>query len=255
MSRVAIIGSCITRDLWPIRSENGAPLLYLSRTSLPSLFAPAVRGVTPFETPPAGLTRYQHEAVLSDLTKSGLAALLAFRPTHLIFDFIDERFDLLKAGDALATHSWELDQTGYLSQDGLARAHVVPRLSEGCEQLWRGAVEEMVAFVAGTPLRDALVVLHAAQWADRWRDAEGGIRAMDHDLYIWDGRPADLAAHNALLRRYQSRFTTAFPQAAVVSAGAERQVADAGHRWGLSPFHYVEDYYAEIWRQLATLGV
>ena len=37
MARVAIIGSCITRDLWPILGEAPADLLYISRTSLPSL--------------------------------------------------------------------------------------------------------------------------------------------------------------------------------------------------------------------------
>jgi hypothetical protein len=32
-------------------------------------------------------------------------------------------------------------------------------------------------------------------------------------------------------------------------------VADEQHRWGLSPFHYVPDYYRTIWEQLRALGV
>ena len=32
-------------------------------------------------------------------------------------------------------------------------------------------------------------------------------------------------------------------------------VTYADHEWGLSPFHYVPEYYAEIWRQLEALGV
>ena len=47
MPKVAIIGSCITRDLWPIRGET-AELLYVSRTSLPSLMAPPLRAETRF---------------------------------------------------------------------------------------------------------------------------------------------------------------------------------------------------------------
>ena len=115
MSKVAIIGSCITRGLWPIRGE-AERLLYASRTSLPSLFSEPVKGVKVADQPPAGLGRHQHRAVVADLEKTALSALVAFRPTHLIFDFIDERFDLLSLGGPIATHSWELEVSGYLSQ-------------------------------------------------------------------------------------------------------------------------------------------
>jgi hypothetical protein len=39
-----------------------------------------------------------------------------------------------------------------------------------------------------------------------------------------------------------------------VEAPAQR-LADDAHLWGLSPFHYVPDYYGEIWRQLADVGL
>jgi len=45
MPRVAIVGSCITRDLWPIRGDGAEHLFYVSRTGLPSLFAPALEGL------------------------------------------------------------------------------------------------------------------------------------------------------------------------------------------------------------------
>jgi hypothetical protein len=44
------------------------------------------------------------------------------------------------------------------------------------------------------------------------------------------------------------------PPLARVEAPAHR-LADETHRWGLSPFHYVPEYYAEIRRQLEPLGV
>ena len=64
MPRVAIIGSCITRDVWPIVGE--APpqdLLYISRTSLASLFAPPLNGVVVSEDPPASLGVSTHRAM------------------------------------------------------------------------------------------------------------------------------------------------------------------------------------------------
>src|SRR5438309_852037 len=68
MSRVAIIGSCITRDLWPIRGELQG-LYYVSRTSLPSLFSDPVRGVRIAAEPPPTLRRHQHRTLAADLQK------------------------------------------------------------------------------------------------------------------------------------------------------------------------------------------
>ncbi|MDP3175332.1 MAG: DUF6270 domain-containing protein [Phenylobacterium sp.] len=253
MSRVAIIGSCITRDLWPIQGEPANELLYISRTSLPSLFSPAVEGFQPAEALPNGLKRHQHQAMVNDLTKTTMAQLVTWRPTHLIFDFIDERFDLLAIGAALASHSWELETSGYLSQPALAAARPIARLGGTCDRLWMEAVGEMLALIRATPLRSAPLILHESQWATHYRAAYERFRAIEN-VELWGGRPADLGRHNALLDRYQAAFTALAPEAARISAPAQR-IADGDHRWGLSPFHYIPEYYAEIWRQLRALGV
>jgi hypothetical protein len=252
MSKVAIIGSCITRDLWPIRGETDG-LLYVSRTSLPSLFSPPVTGVRPAAEPPAPLGRHQHRALVADLEKTALAALVAFRPTHLIFDFIDERFDLLSLEGALATHSWELQVSGYLKQKPFRRARSIPRLSDACARLWSRGAAEMAAFVRATPLAEARLILHAARWAEQRRDPKGRLRPLPTPE-ILPGRPERIEAHNALLARYESEFEALMPPMARVEA-PDHRLADESHQWGLSPFHYVPAYYQEIWRQLAELGV
>lgn len=254
MARVAIIGSCITRDLWPIRGDGVEGLLYVSRTSLPSLFSQPVQGFTPLEAAPPGLTRYQHDAVVADLAKLALAQLVAHRPTHLILDFIDERFDLLATPQALATHSWELAASGYDAQPALAGARPIPRTSAACERLWNDAAAEFCAFVAATPLRNATLILHESHWADRYRDAEGRERPFER-TETWDGRPTDIGEQNALLARYQDTLLSLAPGAVRVSASPANRVGDEAHRWGLSPFHYVDGYYAEIWDQLHALGI
>ena len=249
MSRVAIIGSCITRDLWSARGDT-ARLLYVSRTSLPSLFAEPVKGFRPATVPPAGLGRYQHRAVVADLRKTALAALVAFRPTHLIFDFIDERFDLLSADGALATHSWELEVSGYLKAKALRRGRTIPRLSAGCERIWRDGAAQMAAFVRATPLREARLILHSARWSGQVGEDARPLPTPE----ILPGRPTDAAAHNRLLADYEAEFTALMPPLARVEA-PEHRLADETHRWGLSPFHYVPPYYDAVWAQLAALGL
>jgi len=261
MSRVAIVGSCITRDLWRFRgaavSEPApgppADLLYVSRTSLPSLFATPLAGFRPAVGPPAGLKAQPHRAVVADLAKTALASLVAFRPTHLIFDFIDERFDLLSAGGTLVTDSWELEASGYRRQPAFRDARRIARLSPACERLWLDAAAEMAAFVRATPLAQSRLILHSARWANRRRTAQGREAAMGV-VEILPGRAADIDRHNALLARYEAAFAELMPPLARIEAPA-RRLADDRHLWGLSPFHYVPAYYEEIWGQLAELGV
>lgn len=255
MARIAVIGSCITRDLWPLREAAPEDLLYISRTSLASLLSPPATGYLPQAEPPAGLTRYQHMAVETDLLKTGLAQVMAHRPSHLIFDFIDERFDLLRlASGALITHSWELESGGYLAQAALADPVAIPRLSGACDRLWREALTQLAGLLQMTVLSEAQIILHSARWADHQADPSGAPRPLDGPPHIWDGRPADLEAHNEMLARYEAHFLEMIPGARMVRAGRARQIADPAHRWGLSPFHYVPAYYDEIRAALTELG-
>ena len=257
MSRVAIVGSCITRDLWRFRGETAGqadpPLLYISRTSLPSLFATPLERFRPAVRPPAALRAQPHRALVADLQKTALASLVAFCPTHLIFDFIDERFDLLSAGRTLITHSWELEASGYLDRPPLRRARSIPRLSIAAERLWLDGAAEMAAFVRATPLAGATLILHSARWASQRRGSDGRTRAVT-DVEILPGRPARVADHNALLARYEAAFAALMPPMVRLEA-PDHRFADDSHQWGPSPFHYTPDYYAAIWRQLAGLGM
>ena len=253
MPRIAIVGSCITRDLWPIQGGGADGLLYISRTGLPSLLAAPVEGFEPAADFPGDLRRHEHNALVADLQKTALRRLVAFRPTHLIFDFIDERFDLMTVGSAIATRSAELHRSGYLEQPALAAARPLPRLSAACDRLWLEAASEFAALVRATPLGRAQLILHQARWAHEQRLADGTVVALSN-VELLPGQPVEIATYNDLLARQETAFLDLMPPMARIDAGAQR-LADARHHWGLSPFHYVSDYYDEVRRQLAALGL
>ena len=253
MPKIAILGSCITRDLWPIRGGGAEQLLYISRTSLPSLLAAPVEGFRPRRTPPGDLRPHEHNALVADLQKTALARLVAFQPTHLIFDFIDERFDLIATRSGLAPHSAELARSGYLSKPPFRGARTAPRLSAACDRLWLEAAGAFAALVRGTELGRAIPILHSARWATHQRAGDGALTPI-RGVEILSGQSADIAAYNDLLERQEAAFERLMPPMARIDAGALR-VADPEHPWGLSPFHYVADYYEEVRRQLATVGI
>lgn len=257
MSRVAIVGSCITRDVWRFRGQMVArpqpDILYVSRTSLPSLFATPLAGFRPAAEPPRDLRPQPHRALVADIQKTALAHLATFHPTHVIFDFIDERFDLLSAGGTVVTRSWELEASGYLDQPTFRGAQPIPRLSAACEQLWMDAATRLADLARTPPLAQARLILHSARWAERRRAADGA-EAPIGPIEIRAGETADSTAHNALLARYEAAFEAIMPPMARIEAPAHR-LADEAHEWGLSAFHYVPAYYAEIGRQLGELGI
>ncbi|WP_337186756.1 DUF6270 domain-containing protein [Phenylobacterium sp.] len=250
-SRIAILGSCITRDLWPVRGGGSERLLYISRTSFPSLFSPPVAGFEPAEETPGDLTAHEHRALIADLRKTALASLVAFRPTHLIFDFIDERFDLLSAGRALASRSSELLRSGYAAQPAFEGARVIPRLSAVADRLWAEGLAQFAALVRSTPLVHARPILHRARWASRLRRPDGTDEPI-RDVQIISGHPADISPYNDLLERQDAAFLAAMSGVEVVEA-MEPPLADPDHRWGLSPFHYTADYYEAVRTRLASI--
>lgn len=256
MAKVAIIGSCITRDIWPILEEPTPELLYVSRTSLPSLTAPPVEGVEPIADQPNGVvSRSQRNSVLADLQKTALASIAAFEPTHIILDFVDERYDLLQVGGSVITHSWDLKESGYLAQPWAANARTIARTSDEARALWRAAAPMFAEMLRRHGLLKARIILHETQWARTYLDRGGRIRELPETVQVWEGLPANLAEHNALLADTQDRIDGLIHGLVRVKADPRFLVADERHRWGLSPFHYIPDYYRDVLRQLKALGV
>ena len=249
--RVAILGSCVSRDLWRMAGAPADDLLYISRTRLPSLFGARPEGlVLPAESPP-GLRPNPAQALRTDLSKTGLDAILRFRPDVVLLDYIDERFDLLAGAGGVVTASWELETSGWDALPPLMTLRRLDALGDADATLWRRSLDALAAlFAPGGALSGARPVLHEAAWAGALRDPSGRIEALEPDLEITPGRRASRAAHNARLARMHAATKAAIPRLEVVKAPDSLVFSDPDHVWGLSPFHYVPDYYAEVWRQL-----
>ena len=249
--RVAILGSCVSRDLWRMAGAPAEGLLYISRTRLPSLFASRPRGLVAPEGPAPGLRPNPAQALQADLTKTGLARLAAFRPEVVILDYIDERFDLLAGAGGVVTASWELETSGWIGLPPLPGLNRVEALGDADATLWRRSLDALATlFAPGGALSGARPVLHAARWAGALRTASGRTEALEPDLEITPGRRAPRAAHNARLEGMHAATLAAIPGLEVVKAPESLVFSDPDHVWGLSPFHYIPDYYAEVWRQL-----
>ncbi|MDR7233167.1 DUF6270 domain-containing protein [Agrococcus sp. BE272] len=224
-----VYGSCVSRDAFEFED---APALaaYVTRSTLASAFAPVpqdVRGVDLAANPSA----FQRRMVETDLRKLLAEQLRAHEKGPVLLDFIDERLDVRMLGGSLVTQSPELLRcmppapTHQLVQSG-SPAHVAG---------FRLGLQHLLSLV--DPSR---IIVNRVYWSEY----------DDQGERVVDASTAD--RNNELLDRFYR---------AAEEIGIERfltydrslLVAAAEHRWGRSPFHYVDGLYVSQLQQLARL--
>jgi hypothetical protein len=257
MSRIAIIGSCVTRDVWHLLKIPTGNLRTISRTSLASITAPVPANfVLPPDMGALDPDGFLARCVRADVSKTALVELEAFRPEVLIFDFIDERFDLLRIGDSIVCDSFEFRRSGLRGREPFIDGRLVRRLSSEAETAWLAGLAQLRARIAAGPLAAARVVLHHALWAEEYLEGSGRKRFPDLARFHPVPRvPEPVVKHNEMLARYHAAFLAAFPHALSIAPGGTHRVGDAAHPWGLSPHHYGPGYYAEFRDQALALGL
>lgn len=225
-----ILGSCVTRDAFEVLGDRPWRLeKYMARTSLGSFFAKPTRAIQPdfskFASP------FRRRMVEEDVTKTGAGWLDSAEFDVLIYDMIDERFNLARFPDGgICTISAEFEELG-ISEDAY---ELVPQESDEFWTRWEDGWTQLVAHLDARGIRDRLVV-HDAPWAERIGDSE------DDRFQAPYVRKA-----NAWLARAMERIREDIPAGQIVRVADEHRAVDPDHKWGLTPFHYVGSYYADL---------
>jgi hypothetical protein len=238
--RLGIFGSCVTRDLFEDPALRPGLVRYASRSSLISAVAAPVAldaGRVRLDSP------FQRRCVIEDFGKSFLAELEHDRLDWLVVDLIDERFDVLRTPDSYVTCSSAYSSAGLADEDGFAR---VRRLTGEAAVLVEQAAAAFAERVTAV-LPAERVIVHRARWMTRYRDGE-----RVHDF---PADRADFAGHHnaALDHAYDLLERHLGTPATIALEDGDRHVADAGHRWGLEPYHYDAAYNATALDRLRAL--
>ncbi|WP_162784660.1 FkbM family methyltransferase [Paracoccus suum] len=239
-TRVLIIGSCASRDIFALSPSPDFVISdYYARSSFAVLNAhPLVDHalLARIDSP------FQRRMVLRDMDKSLLAALRDDDFDLILLDFIDERFDILlrASGDAV-TVSPEFLSGADSAAGSMAGRRLVNSDPERYDR-WREGLIHFATLIKARGWQERLVV-NRVFWA-----------LTDQSGAPIDEYPAAVAKRqNLLLAKMYDALAEALPQTRWLTYQTDSLLADHGHKWGLEPFHYQQSIYDTAISQLREI--
>jgi Family of unknown function (DUF6270) len=243
--RVAVFGSCVTRDVFNRRfSPNYRDLfdcvLLANQSSVISLMSPPVDATAADLT---GIDDAAQREARADLSRSFLPELVRLQPEYLIVDFFaDVHFGCAVLDGGIVTRNrWKIVKTPFYQATW--KEDLPPR-GRASFDLWKDAAARFVADVrAQSP--NTRIVLHAAKNATSYRTTANEV--------------VPLAAADRLQRMNQrwDRLNRAFaPLAdATIDVFTDETISFEEHPWGKFPVHYELDYHAAFLSRLSALAL
>lgn len=228
---VFIYGGCVTRDVFEREGSPGIAAYY-ARSPYISAFGDRPRSLPKGMDPTTIASAFQQRMVTRDIRKSLKGALKSTSPDiPVILDLLAERLPVVKYGGGMITCSSEAVRAGLKASDH-------PQITvddPGFMDIWRAAADALIELLQGRK-----VILNKVFWATS--DNEG------------DELPAryEVSKHNALLRQMYE-YLEGHLKCETIEYPQEVLIADRNHRWGLLPFHFIDDFYQHTQKRLLEI--
>ncbi len=239
-ARILIFGSCVSRDIlnYPEAKAQFVLVDYYARSSIASLGAGSIKMPSTVQNISS---KFQRRMVERDIRKDFLNDLVRLQFDVLLIDLIDERFSLYVEPEGQAcTLSSELLCSGFLKDAG-----TVSRISSGSEEFWR--LWEVGWSILVNKLKDLGVLdrlrVNQVFWGSQ---TENGGNFEPH----YSSRRIDQA--NQFLDRLYQRIAVDIPSGQFLRFDQGLMTGSIAHKWGISPFHYVDAYYHAATQQLCA---
>lgn len=235
-----IYGSCVSRDIFNLEESRSFKLTdYFARSSLGSLASPAYSNTKALNRIQSAFRR---RMVSYDFSKELLVSDYKVARAHTVLvDLIDERFDLinLPTGQVI-THSSELAESGLLNESSIEGYRTILHGSEERRELWLRGMHIFLDLLKKHNKLDRLII-NKVYWASKF--------AKDSNAEL-PVAPATIDKANAELDWMYSKLSEELDSNQFLEIPPELLTADESHRWGISPFHYCDDFYKEALTQI-----
>lgn len=237
--RVAILGSCVTRDLFEIQKASLSRFevcFYNARSSMVACLS------TPNTDPRLRIPNdgFESKRAIFDLQKSIWDHLEASRPDIVVVDLIDERIGLIQHRGAIFSASGPMIKA---FERANLEVDIVRPWNEVATKLRKWAAPhflERIQKICST------IFLHKAKWAETYLDIDGTKKSFERSQF------------SRLIELNNSILDAAFLdlEDSMVAyeniGGIEVKSFNAGgkHLWAFCPYHFDEAYYKALSKQL-----
>jgi hypothetical protein len=235
-AEVLILGSCVTRDIFRLHGNGIKIVDYYARTSYPSLVS------KPFQVNPDDValdSQFQKRNVIRDFEKSFWTEIRGKKFDLLMLDLIDERFNLLKNEETIITKSVELVNSGFLER----HKDEFIEISRNRYKIedWADSCQRFVERIKEV-LDPERIVITKTKWA---------LKLIDDSGCIVDYEQPSLRSYNQyneIINKYYNILIENLPEATILES--PHMISNKKHVWGLSPVHYIDDWYSDCRKQL-----
>jgi len=251
MTKFSVIGSCISRDLFPMEDPEytfHTDIRYTSPYTLVSAPVPAERRISAEDLKndvPEFSTNWYRKNLVNDVNKAVFDALAERHGDYLIVDLADVRIPINEV-------TFPGDEGKYYISDSLPfKAHYKGNLAEGkfegaeLRQLnpreiplseWEAALERYAKRIAEV-FDYSKVILIKNVCVSEYLDKSGALAKFTDGLFL-----DMIYTSNQLLPSLYEKFERLMPGCAVIDIPL-CAVADDRNKWGKHPLHMTGEYY------------
>lgn len=237
---ISIFGSCVSRDAFEIVQNHQYKILeYYARASLFSIFAPKIEETYLPNSENIGLSSaFRAKQVLKEFTKEARYYMATTKSDYIIIDLLDERFGLFKFENSIISISNELLESTFYQENK------IKFLPYDKNQLQIAAIIDTFYKYLENYDKTNKIILHKVFCVDYYKDREGKIRKFDDKKIIENRRINDI------LNQFYYYIEQDFVDLKTIQI---QGMGFENHKWGLSPFHFTDDYYERFIRALDKL--
>jgi len=232
-NKLLIFGSHVSRDILNFSDENRINLVkYFARSSIGSIYGKVIRNIDYIENLES---EFQKRIVSYDLNKDFVENIGSLEYNLLFMDFIDERFDLYILEDSsLCTLSTELLSTDFLKYN---TGRIVKSGSDEHYKIWEKGWKTFIEHLNFLGITNCLYIQETY-----WSLSDSSGSDYSYNNYSKD----KIKKANLYLSKLYKRAKKDLSPNQFLKPSKENIVGKDKHKWGRSPFHYIDNYYHEI---------
>lgn len=238
--KVFIFGSCVSRDAFNLPSAANFEIVdYFSRSSIATLSSS--KSVKNVKTENIS-SSFQRRMVERDINHSFLETIRYSNFDILLIDPIDERFNLyIENNDALCTLSNELLSSGFITNE--ENGAIIKSGTEEFFRKWEDGWERLISFLFHNGKLSKLYI-NETYW---------GAVCDDGKDYAPSYSKQAIEDANLFLYRIYAKMREDIPEYKFIKFDKKYIIGSQEHRWGRSPFHFIDAYYEELLNQLTSI--